>query len=176
MLQVPAAFVFNNALHESNRGRICSLVADGPSCVVRWTFIYFTTSWIDSEHLQRAGPAPAKLMCVYTPGRLGEKPATGEMRPRGPGANHTNTLAVSLNPPRRRASQKYRDKSITFCIWSLSPQMLSHYCEYFSIFFWNGLELQLWLNLSPQSSGEVASGNLFCHRLGLRALPNTDNW
>ncbi len=65
---------------------------------VRWTFIYFTTSWIDSEHLQRAGPAPAKLNCVYTLGRLGEKPATGEMRPRGAGANHRHfsCLAKSL--------------------------------------------------------------------------------
>ena len=117
-------------------------------------------------------------MCVYTLGRLGEKPATAEMRPRGPGANHTNTLAVSLNPP---PADEERVKNIEtnpslFAYGRYHPRCCLITVSISQSFFGTGLELQLWLNLSPQSSGEVASGNLFCHRLGLRALPNTDNW
>lgn len=110
----------------SNWGRTTTLsralIADGPSFVVRWTFIYFTTSWIDSEYLQRAGPAPGKLMCVYMLGRLEEKPATGEMRPRGP-VPITNTLAVLLNSPKKRV--KNRDKSITFAYGPYHPDAVS---------------------------------------------------
>lgn len=95
-----------------------ALIADGPSCVFRWTFIYFTTSWVDSEHLQRAGPAPTKLMCVYTLGRLRETPATGEMRLRIL-VPITNTLAVLLNPPEEERVRKSRQIH-HFCIWSLS--------------------------------------------------------
>lgn len=40
------------------------LIADGPSRLVRWAFIYLTTSWIDSEHLQRAGPPLTRPTCV----------------------------------------------------------------------------------------------------------------
>lgn len=171
-------FSVNNTRRTWNPAVRGALIADGPSCVVRWTFIYFTTSWIDSEHLQRAGPAPAKLMCVYTPGRPGEKRTTGETRPRGP-LPITNTLAVLLNPPKK--SQKSRQIH-HFCIWSLSPRCRLITKSIAQSLFGTGgtgptvAELQLWLDLSPQPSGEVAGGNLFSHRLGLRVLPNTDNW
>lgn len=87
------------------------LIADGPRCVVRWNFIYFTTHWIDSEHLQSAGPAPAKLMCVYTLGRLRE---THNWRDEaeGPGANHKHFSCLANCPKEERF--KNRDKSITY--------------------------------------------------------------
>lgn len=67
---------------------------------VRWTFIYFISAWIDSEHLQRAGTARAKLTCVYTLCRLREESATGEMRQRAllPIKKH---LAVSVHAWRK---------------------------------------------------------------------------
>lgn len=115
-----------------------ALIADGPGCVVRWTFIYFTTSWIDSEHLQRAGPAPAKLMCVYTLGRLGEKPLTRGMRPRGPGANHKHFSCLKSHKKKKKRERESQEIETNPSVLHMVPitQMLSHYWKYFSIFFW----------------------------------------
>lgn len=119
--------------------------------------------------------------CVFT--RLAgseRKPTTGEMRPRGP-VPITNTLAVLLNPPRRRESPKSRQNR---CIWSLSPRccLITEIISQ-SFLFWkagtvpSAAELQLWLDPSPQPSGEVAGRNLFSHRLGLQAASKTlDKW
>ncbi len=118
--------------------------------------------------------------CVFTHLADSERsPQTGEMRPRGP-VPITNTLAVLLNPQKKREWKIETNPSLLHMV--PITQMLSHCWKYFSIFYWKAgtgltvVELQLCLNLSPQPSGEVASGNLFSHRLGPQALPNTDNW
>lgn len=99
--------------------RAALTIADGPSCVVRWTFIYSTTSWVNAEHLQRPGPAAAKLVCVYTLGRLGEGRTTGGMRPPGARLPITNPLAVPLK------ILESGDKSITFAYGPHHPDAVS---------------------------------------------------
>lgn len=76
----------------------------------------------------------------------------------------TNTLAALLNPSKKRESKMEINQSLLHMVPII--QMLPKYCNYFSIFFFGGgavVELQLWLNLPPQPSGEVASGNLSSH-------------
>lgn len=100
----------------------------------------------------------------------------------------TNTLAV-LNPTKKKKKReresRNRDKSISFAYGPYHPDAVSLLKVFLNLLLEKKkrgeqgrvrFELQLWLNLLRQPSGEVASGNLFSHRSGLQALPNTDNW
>lgn len=148
--------MYSNWAPNTNPAVYVAPIADGPSYVVRWTFIYFTTSWIDSEHLQSAGPAPAKLMCVYTLGRLKREACNWRNEAKGPDANHKHFSCLAKSPVEEGFKNPKTNPSLLHTI--PITQTLSHYWKYFSIFFGKrgtGLTvaaLQLWLDIAPLSS------------------------
>lgn len=109
--------------------------------------------------------------CVFT--CLADSERSPQLEKWGQGAPLpiTNTLAVSLNPPKEE-SVKNLDKPITFAYGPHHPDTVSLLKVFLNLFIERENRTDCgWIAAVAQPSGEVASGNLFSHRLGLQALP-----